>query len=64
MSSCAPSATASSAVAVRGVYCEEDGTHFSGATSGDEAGCVPSGGELRREERVEGVDDFCEGGGF
>ena len=47
-----------------GVYCEEDGAHFSGATSGDEAGGVPSGGELRREERVEGVDDFCEGGGF
>ena len=47
-----------------GVYCEEDGTHFSGATSGDEAGCVPSGGKLRREERVEGIDDFCKGGGF
>ena len=37
--------------------------HGGGGATRDETGGVPAGGKLRREERMEGVDDFCEGGG-
>ena len=36
--------------------------HGGGGATRDETGGVPTGGKLRREERMEGVDDACEGG--
>ena len=45
------------------IHGEEHGVHGGGGAARDETGGVPTGGELRREERVEGVDDVCEGGG-
>ena len=46
------------------IHSEEHGVHFGGGATRDETGGVPSGGKLRREERMEGVNDFCEGGSF
>lgn len=45
------------------IHGEEHGVHGGGGATRDETGGVPAGGKLRREERMEGVDDVCEGGG-